>query len=455
MEGLYGEETYSVSQLSGEIREILVATFPELWVVGEIQRLKSSRAGHLYFELIEKGDDDEIVGKLDVAVWRTYNRRVQASLNRAGAQLAEGQQIRCLGRVDFYEKAGRLQLIVTDIDPTFTLGRLELRRRETVAALEKAGLLGRNAELALVDVPLHLALITSEESAAYHDFLSSLAESPYGFRVTFIHASVQGPAAESDLASALRIASSLDVDCIALIRGGGSRSDLAVFDSRVVAEAVAAARHPVLTGLGHETDQSVTDMTAHTQLKTPTKVAEFLVARVADAESELRRVGVGLRHLSLGHLQRARIALGRAETALGQTGLRVGAARERWRHLRRGLGRAAGVALSTRRRQVDLTVARLASTVPRYLQRSARAPQAIASRMGPAAGRRMAAATKRLEVYERLCSGLSPARALARGFSITRTVEGRVIRSVTEVAVGSTIRTELAGGELSSRVEES
>src|SRR4029078_7543944 len=118
------------------------------------------------------------------------------------------------------------------------------------------------------------------DSAAYHDFLSCLRESGYGFRVIFFHAAVQGKEAEREVVSALRALAGLDVDCAVLIRGGGSRTDLAAFDSRAIAEAVARAPLPVLTGLGHEIDQSISDLVAHTALKTPTKVAELLVDAV-------------------------------------------------------------------------------------------------------------------------------------------------------------------------------
>ncbi len=448
------DETFSVSELCGSIRELVSSAFPGLWVIGEIQRLKSSRAGHLYFELVEKGNDDQIVGKLDVAVWRTYNRTLQARLSRLGARLAEGQQIRCFGRVDFYEQGGRLQLIVTDIDPTFTLGQLELRRRETIEALRRAGLEERNRSLPVAQVPLHVALVTSEESAAYHDFLSTLRESPYGFRVTFIHAAVQGPSAERELASALHAASSLDAACIALVRGGGSRTDLAVFDSRAVAEAVATAGLPVIAGLGHETDRSVADLVAHTSLKTPTKVAEFLIDRVSTAEARLDRLGVDLRHHALGHLRLAREQLGRCEHSIERVGHRLDAARRRWEYASRGLGRSAQAALVAAQRQRRTTAERLAAAAPRLLARRRELPERLFERIPPVVRRRFEVGTERLEAYARLCKGLAPDRVLARGFSITRDDEGRLIRSRSDVASGARIKTDVADGTIVSRVED-
>src|SRR6185295_1485933 len=147
-------------------------------------------------------------------------------LAASGQELQDGLQIRVRGSLDFYAPGGRLQFCVREVDPAFGLGLLERRRRETLAALAAAGLLERNRGLPLPDLPLSIALITSHGSAAYEDFLSGLRESIYGFRVIFIHASVQGREAEREVVSALRALARLAVDCAVLIRGGGSRTDL-------------------------------------------------------------------------------------------------------------------------------------------------------------------------------------------------------------------------------------
>ncbi|HXO22303.1 MAG TPA: exodeoxyribonuclease VII large subunit, partial [Thermoanaerobaculia bacterium] len=221
------EPTYSVSQLCGEIRDFLSEAFASLWVAGEAQRVKASPRGHLYFELVEKGERDEIVGKLEAVIWKTDYARVKKLLAASEQQIAEGMQVRCRGNLDFYGPGGKVQLCVREVDPVFTLGLLERRRRETLAALSAAGLLERNRALPWPELPLRLALITSRDSAAYHDFLSCLSESGYGFQVLFLHASVQGREAEREVASALSLLGGLagrPVDCAVVIRGGGSRS---------------------------------------------------------------------------------------------------------------------------------------------------------------------------------------------------------------------------------------
>ncbi|MGH9379956.1 MAG: exodeoxyribonuclease VII large subunit, partial [Thermoanaerobaculia bacterium] len=258
-----------------------------VWVAGEVQRPRPHRSGHLYLELVEKGDGAQPVASLGAVIWRSHLARIQQILRQAGVTLDEGVQIRCHGRLDFYPPHGKLQLVIDQIDPIFTEGQLERQRRETLEALVREELLERNKGLPLPVAPLAVGLVTSEGSAAYHDFLTSLAGSGYAFRVLFVHAAVQGKGAEREVAGALELLGRQALDCVALVRGGGSRSDLAAFDSRAVAEAVARCPLPVLTGLGHEIDFSVADRVAHAHEKTPTAVAEALVQRVAQAEASL------------------------------------------------------------------------------------------------------------------------------------------------------------------------
>lgn len=380
-------------------------------MAGEIQRYKASPAGHHYFDLVEKGEGDKIVGVLSAVVWKGEYLRLRAALDRAGAKLADGQKVRCRVSVDFYPPGGRLQVQVREIDPNFTLGELARRREETIAALAAAGLFERNKELALPALPLSLGLVTSQGSAAYHDFLATLRESGYGFRVLFVHSAVQGPEAEASIPSALALAASAGCEALVLIRGGGSKSDLAAFDSRAVAEAVATAPLPVLTGLGHEIDESVSDLAAFRSFKTPTKVAEFLVAVMTGAEQAAERVGDRI-------AREARRTLAEATGRLARAERRAAAGRQR-------------------------------------LQRAGARLGALAEALKRAADYRLKSATLKLDGWARLASGWSPARVLARGYSLTRDASGRVVRDAGTVAAGSRITTELSIGRLASRVEES
>jgi exodeoxyribonuclease VII large subunit len=448
------EPTYSVSQLCGEVRDFLGEAFSAIWVVGEAQRVRPSARGHVYFELVEKGERDEIVGKLDAVIWKGDFLKIQRLLAGSEQRLTDGVQIRCRGSLDFYAPSGRLQLCVREVDPAFTLGLLERRRRETLAALAAAGLLEANRALPLAELPLSIALITSGESAAYHDFLSGLAESGYGFRVLFLHAAMQGRDAEREVVSALASLAGLAIDCAVLIRGGGSRTDLAAFDSRSIAEAIARAPFPVLTGLGHEIDQAIADLTAHTAFKTPTKVAEFLIERIAGVEEEIESLRRRLLREALEPLRASREALGRAERGVSLARLRLGAAGARIEEHARTLARLGRSALRTAGRRGEALRFRLAELAPRRLGTVERDRVRLGERLAGAGRGKVREAAATLQGIERLCRQLDPERTLERGFSLTRDAAGRLVRQPAQVRAGDLLTTRVAGGELNSRVEE-
>lgn len=445
--------TFTVSELGEEVRAFLGEAFPGVWVSGEVQRLRPSRNGHLFFELVEKGPADQIVGKLEAVIWRTDLQRLRRELESSGQSLQEGMAVRCLAAVDFYPPGGRLQVTVREVDPLFTLGLLARRRQETLAALTAAGLLERNRGLELAAVPLRVGLVTSHGSAAFHDFFTCLRDSGYRFEVVLVHAAVQGPAAEREVASALRTLAALGVDCVALVRGGGARSDLAAFDSRRIAEAIASLPVPVLTGLGHEIDRSVADLTAHTALKTPTMVAEFLVRRVEEVERRLGDLG---RRLVQGGLARlaadGEMVGGCRERLLAAAGA-VAGERARLVETARLLARFAGHRLARGGDRVERGAGALLAAVPRLLRRRRRSRAELGERIARAARAELRRLEERCTGMARVATQLAPERVLARGFSITRTAEGELLRRPGQVAPGDRLLTRLAGGTLASRVE--
>ncbi|MCG8460038.1 MAG: exodeoxyribonuclease VII large subunit [Holophagales bacterium] len=451
------EPTYSVSELTEEIREVLRESFRGFWVRGEVHRPRSSARGHLYFEMVEKGAGDEIVGKVDAVMWRSDHQRVRRQLERTDQRLADGLAVRCFGSIDFYGPAGRLQLVVREVDPAFGLGALERRRRETLQALERLGLVERNRSLELSELPLSVGLISSEGSAAYHDFLTTLGESGYGFRVHFVHASVQGPNAERELSSALELlgeAGAAALDAVVVVRGGGARTDLAAFDSRAVAEAVARCPLPVVCGLGHEIDRTISDLVCHTAVKTPTGAAEMLVARVAESHLRWERVRTALAVASHRCLDRAL-----QQMRLGEQVARL--ARARLEGKAQSLeARAERLAASARRRFLDAErdrrgmAAAVARSARRSLEGQRRLPHDIAGRIAEKATAALARHQAVVEGLERLCQGLAPQRVLERGFSITRTADGTAVTAPDQVRSGDLLTTRTAGGSLRSRVEE-
>ena len=426
-------------------------------MVGEAQRVRPSARGHLYFELVEKGRGDQILGKLDAVVWRTQHTRLRRNLRSSGQQIADGQQLRCRGRVDFWSPGGRLQFVIQDVDPLFTLGHLERRRRETLEALAKADLLDRNRQVPLPSVPLRIGLVTSKGSAAFHDFLASLNDCEYAFEVLFVHAATQGREAEQEIVSALNLLGDRGgtLDAIVLVRGGGARSDLAVFDSRAIAEAIAHCSRPVLTGLGHEIDLSIADRVGHAAFKTPTMVAEFLVGRAAEADHRVLRCEETLARLAREKVRRAEERLQSFGRLASLARLRLLAANHATSEVGQALARVSRHRLDEADRRLGGLERRLLATGPRSLERQREQPEHILRRIVDLANGRLRQAETRLDGMERLCQELSPERLLERGFSLTQTAAGDILRHPDQVRSGDSITTRVAGGTLTSRVEDS
>lgn len=425
-----------------------------IWVAGEVQRVRPHRNGHVYLELVEKGEGDAVTGALSAVIWRGRIGRIRRVLQAADLELSEGVQVRCNGSLDFYPPHGRLQFIIEDIDPVFTEGRLERRRRETLKALVESGLVDRNRALRLPLLPLRIGLVTSEGSAAYHDFLSTLEQSAYPFHVLFIHSLVQGAEAEGQIAQAVQTLGRKALDCLALVRGGGSRSDLSVFDSRAVAEAVARCPLPVLTGLGHEIDVSIADRVAHTCLKTPTGVGEFLVRRAVEAERRLQSTADRLVLRSAQRLRAEHQRVQRAGQSIRGVAQRVASRAARLETLSDAMRRLARARLRDAAKRVVESRRRLTQRALTRLERGRATPLRIAEVVTRAARSRVDQARARVDGWERLVARLGPEQTLARGFSVTRSSSGELLRDAAQAGPGTRIETRLLRGTLTSRVEE-
>jgi len=391
-------------------------------------------------------------------------------------QLEDGIDVRVRGRLEYYPPQGRVQLIVTAIDPRHTLGQLAADRDAVLRALEQAGLLGRNSRLPLPVLPLRIGLVTSEGSAAYEDFCHELAASPFGFTVLLADARVQGADAEAMLVAALTTLAQRDVDVLCVVRGGGARTDLLAFDSAIVARAVATAPVPVLVGIGHEIDRSVVDEVAHTAFKTPTACAAALVARVGHAVARLDDIAARTRGAVSGRLAAAADRLdGRAESlvTLAHRHLRAGdrhlddrAARVAvlaGRHLRacdqRVDGRAGGVAHLAQRRlrdatqHLDVRAGAVAALAQRRIHGADIQVHAGTDRLRRYADRPLTSAAASVQRAESVVRAVHPDRTLARGFSITRTGGGRLLRRP-DVDLGTALVTQLADGAVHSTVTD-
>lgn len=397
------EITYSVSQFNQAVKEALESAFPHsFWITGELQRYeqglarsRSLRWGQVYFELAEKKEgSDEVAAAVPMVLWREAAGRVAERLAELGGEvsLRDGLQVRFLCKADFYAAGAKLQLSVQDMDPHFTLGALAQNRIKLIQKLEAAGLLEKNKSLSLPLVPLRVGLITAPDSAAYHDFVSELNRSGFAFRVSLAPCRMQGASLESDLARAFEVLEKRgDLDAIVIIRGGGSRSDLSWFDQEAVALTVVHSSKPVLTGIGHQIDQSVADLAAYRAFKTPTACAQFLTERAADFTRRLDDVFARILSSSAQSLKREQ---------------------NRWAE--------------------GLPLRRLRLAVSGFFQSQ----------------------TRFLETLEARVGACDPVRLLQRGFCYLTDPSGTPLSRARDAQVGKGIRAHLQDGTLDAVVEE-
>jgi len=280
----------SVSELNAKVHRALLRAFPEaLWIVGEIAGFDRNRhRAHVHFELVEKSPEAEggaIKASVSAVLFERTRREIERTLATADApfELKDGIEVRLQVRVDLYETRGAYQLVVEQIDPVHTLGKLAQNRAAVLAELEKLGLREKNRSLPWPEVPLRVGLITSAGSDAYNDFVNELGRAGLAFDLTVVDARMQGEKLEVALVGAIAwfTARAADFDVLAIVRGGGARTDLLWFDNLAVALAVARCPIKIVSGIGHQRDVSVVDLIAHPE-KTPTAAAAVIVAHVLE-----------------------------------------------------------------------------------------------------------------------------------------------------------------------------
>lgn len=281
---------YQLNQMvKGAIYDAFSST---LWIVAEISEIRFNRNGHCYLELIEKDEGtDNIIAKSRAAIWaRTCHILKPYFEMTTGQALSAGMKVLVRVSVDFHELYS-FNLTIHDIDPAYTMGDLARRRQEIITRLEEEGIFGMNKETEIPLVPQRVAIISSETAAGLGDFLNQLNNNSYGiiFYPKLFPAVVQGSKAEESIMQAFdRIYQYEEFfDVVCLIRGGGSKADLSCFDNYDLAYYITQFPLSVITGIGHERDDSIADMVAHTRMKTPTAVAEFLIERASDFELAL------------------------------------------------------------------------------------------------------------------------------------------------------------------------
>jgi exodeoxyribonuclease VII large subunit len=428
----------TIAELNQRVRDGLRTLFPDaIWVIGEIVDFdKGAGRQHRFFQLVEKSEQmPRPVAAVEVAMFAATAERLLPALANGEPSLVlrDGLEIRALVKLDLYPQSGRFQIVVQDIDPSFTLGKLALSREQILRELAQKGLAERNRSLGFPFPALRIGVLTSPDADGWNDLLRHLQEARCGFDVTLYPIKVQGPELKPSLLGGLRWFADRadDFDVLCIVRGGGSRTDLAWFDDRELAFAV--ARHPlkIVVGIGHQRDQSVLDAIAHSE-KTPTAVAELLVRGVESARADVAERTQRLVAAAADHLAARGRALLRTSTDLQRAvALRLVRARTDLLRATHRLGTGLGMRLQREFSTLHHGRRRLESGVAHALERATRHLDHLATR-------------------QRL---LDPARVIARGFAVVRDEAGRVLPSAARLQPQQRITVRFRDGSATTRIE--
>jgi len=453
----------SVSEFNERVAAYLQGLFPATFrIQGFVSGFNRSfaKGGHVYFELHEKDPDDETrdLARISLVIWRGTRQRLVRDIEALGGAQGELDDLQVYFEVsvNFWVQGGRLSLVVEGVDLEASLGAQKLDREQILRRLESEGLLARNKGRPLVAVPLRLILITSLESAAYHDFRKELSQAGMGFKLACIDSRVQGPEQEADMLAAFAWAAArADAwDAVVLIRGGGSRADLMGFDSEKLARAIAICPLPVLTGIGHEIDRSIADEVAHRAFKTPTAAAQFLVQRIEEWLAAMDEIARDLRREAERSLHAASRSLDRAANQLRHgVGQSLNAAARRLDRTANRVPHAVRESLSGAKRRVSVAESRLPAVLHQAVRLARMELRHLRGRMAPASRRITERKSKELEHRAERLRLVDPLNVMKRGFSLTFDEGGRLLRSVAGISPGKLIVTRLADGELESRSE--
>jgi exodeoxyribonuclease VII large subunit len=437
-------QVLSIGGLYDEVEEALASVFPrrrQLWVRGEIQSFsdQSGRSGHCYLDLVDPDGADGPVTRgrgaapaLKVKCWKGTWAPLKGSLTREGVTLAEGMVVVLRGTIDLYRPKGEIGFILSELDVTALLGRLALQRAELLRTLDAEGLLRRNAARPMAEVPLRIGLVASPGTEGYRDFLGQLTGSGLGFQVQVVPVSVQGGDAPAAIAAAIRVLSRTECDLIVVVRGGGSKADLATFDAEVVARAIATASKPVWTGIGHTGDESVADLVAQRACITPTETGHQLVIMVGAWWAA--RVGGPAASLAR-----------RVPTLLAEAQARDALARGR-------LTRAARHQLQVHRERIGVRTRSLARLAPHSLVARQSDLRTVSARLGPLSTGHLSREAERVRSWRRLLAAYDVDRQLERGYTLTLNSAGRLVRSAGSLEVGEELVTRFADGTARSTV---
>lgn len=431
------ENALTLYELNSLVVELIDKVMPNsYWVEAEIADARESK-GHLYLELIEKDESTNIpIARASAKCWRSSWLMIGPHFERvAGVKLRAGLQIMIQVHAQFHAQYG-FSWIIDDINPEYTMGSMARKRNKIIAQLKSEGVFELQRELCLPLFAQRIAVISSASAAGYGDFCNQLQHNEYGFRfqMQLFQAFMQGEQVEQSIVAALNLISTKedDFDCVVIIRGGGATADLSGFDTLVLAENVANFPLPVITGIGHERDESILDMVAHTRVKTPTAAAAFLIDHLAATLNRIEQAQISIQRMVEHRIQHEKLHLQQLSTHIPILFSMV---------------------KNRENARLDDYWHALLQRVMLHLQQSKMRVELLSNKVIPATSNKLMAEQHKLQLLEQRVDGVNPERMLRLGYSLTYK-NGYVLRNVNEVKAGDEITTRLEGGIITSVVKK-
>ena len=454
------ENALGLYDLNSRIRNAVNQTFPAtVWVLAEISEIRQNRTGHCYLELIEKDKDSkDIIARSRATVWTNTWKLIHPYFEMITGQVLDaGMKVLLNVSIEFHPLYS-FSLNIKDIDPNYTLGDLERQKNEIIQKLEQNGVLEMNKELPFPEPAQKIAVISSPTAAGYGDFMDQLQKNTSGlkFYIKLFPAQMQGAGAVESMIDALeRVFQYADFfDCLVLIRGGGSRSDLAAFDQYDLAYHLTQFPLPVLTGIGHDRDDSIADLVAHTHLKTPTAVAEFLIQKMEYADAALEEYTFRINQSVRDQVRDRKDRLQQLTINLYPTiSDHLRKQNEKIRNLSMSVNRSVGQKLNKENLRLHDFESEIKHGLKSFSEQELTKIQLYNHKLRNSLNLIFQKKNQKIKYLDKSLFLLDPKRVLERGFSITLK-NGKAIFDPVELRDGDTITNILAKGKIISRVNK-
>jgi exodeoxyribonuclease VII large subunit len=454
------ESGISLFELNNRVKETIARSFSDdLWVFGEISDIHTNSSGHCYMELIEKDlESDRIMAKMRANIWAFTFRLLRPYFeNTTGYQLSSGLKILFKASVEFHEVYG-ISLNIKDINPEYTLGDIARKKKEIINRLTSEGIIDMNKMLTIPLVPQRIAVISSETAAGYGDFKKSLAEAEADFtlNVELFPAVMQGEKTEESIILALEkiFQREDEFDLVVLIRGGGSQSDLESFNNYNIAFHIAQFPLPVITGIGHDRDETIVDLVANTALKTPTAVAAFITNQIYEFVDLLNEYQNNIEILVKDIIQEENYHLQNLSSRIKSLSEgRISTEKTFLSSIMKDTRFRASYLLSAQNNMINISLASLSKYAFTLMKIKEDELSGFNNEISRSSQTFIRQKKEKLDSYEKIINLMDPEEVLRRGFSIT-SFNGKVVKDSRNLKRGDLIKTQLLKGDIESIIDK-